>query len=520
MALVVIEAPGKVEAVRNNFPFPVEVVATRGHLLDLPQHYLGVEEDRIVLVPVNADHLRRLYDLLRVHDEIYIATDPDREGEVIAQQVYEMIPAPSPHSSRKVWRIRPHSLDKEGLDHAIKHAESKPDAGLALAGLTRRIVDRLIGFTLSRQAAKHVVNQGDDTLSVSIGRVKTPTLHYFRSLASLYAYRLRLLFALGFDGLIVCDGLVRSSTPLPTRIKEGWFRVSTKPTFKTEIIKPLTTARLLAHRARYGSSLESFSTYRTAQRLYEEGHITYIRTREEVITPVGIELARTIEAKDKNGLVPCLEPAYPSGGHESIRPTQSEPPDMKLLTGEQKEIYEFIRHTFLNAAAMKEQRRINVLLEHHGILLSAELESDYPYIQDIVRHGVVAYGRMHPAHGNIRLHDTYLWMDQHRVGTPATYTSSIWGLIQAGYLSPGMIVTPKGRRILEWVDAEAPWLNVSTSRLLEDLLDDVREGRKGYLDVYNALKDISREEKIPVVKKDPIKALRETVCTYFPSLSH
>jgi DNA topoisomerase IA len=515
MALVVIEAPGKLETVRRNFPIPAEVVATRGHLFDLPQYMFGIEEDRIVLVHINANHLSYLCDRLRVHDEIYIATDPDREGEVIAQQVFEMTPP-----GRKVRRIRPRSLDRDGLEEAFRNAEPAPDAGLALAGLTRRIVDRIIGFTLSRQARKFMAEEREGSVSVSIGRVKTPTLRHFRSLSNVYAYRIRLVFALGFDGLVLCDGIVRSNNLLPTRSKDGWFRVSGTPRFQEEPARPLTTARFLAGQARYGSSLASFSAYRTAQKLYEEGFLTYVRTREEVITPAGLDLARELMRREGTGLSPVLEPAYPSGGHESIRPARiPEPGEEERLTGEQQEIYRSIRDAFLDAAAGKKRKRIRTRLEHNGVQFQAELESDHPHIEEIVRPGAAAYGRAHPAHGNIRLHDTYLWMDRNRVGTPGTYTSSVWGLVNAGYLSPGMLITPRGRRLLEWVEAEAPWLDEATSRTLEDLLEEVRVGRKGYLDVFDALRDISKEERMPVVRKDPAEALREAARTFLSSPS-
>jgi DNA topoisomerase IA len=510
MGLVVIEAPGKVETVRRNFPFPAEVVATRGHLFDLPEYALGIEEDRITLTPVNADLLRDLYHLLRIHDEIYIATDPDREGEVIAQQIYEMVPSPE-----RVVRIRPLSLDREGLREAIRNAQPAPEIGLARAGLTRRVVDRLIGFTLSRQAKKELAQEDRSFNTVSIGRVKTAALRQFRAISTLHAYRVKLVFALGYEGVAICDGIARSSRPLPTRAKEGWFRVVGKPVFREETSKPLTTALFLANRARYGSSLGSFSAYRTAQKLYEEGIISYIRTREEVITPAGMDLAAKMLEQEGLGRVPTLEPSYPSGGHESIRPARTIAPDeAERMTGDQQEVYRFIKDSFLDAAARKKRKKIVVRLAIGDTQFDAELESEHPNIEEMVRPGAAAYGKAQPAHGNIRLHDMYLWMDRNRIGTPGTYASSVWGLVEAGYITPGMLVTPQGRDILEWVEAKAPWLNEKTSRTMEDLLDEVRQGRKGYLDVFDALREISREKRIPLVKKDPAEALRETVRTY------
>lgn len=115
MALVLIEAPGKVDTVRRNFPGPgkIDVIATYGHLFDLPQFNLGIEADRIQLVPINMKTLHSIREAAEKHSEIYVATDPDREGEVIARQVMEILVTVM--GKKNVVRIHPHDLSRQEM---------------------------------------------------------------------------------------------------------------------------------------------------------------------------------------------------------------------------------------------------------------------------------------------------------------------------------------------------------------------------------------------------------------------
>ena len=515
MAVVVIEAPGKIDTVSRNFPASsdkIEVVATHGHLFDLPEYSLGIEENRITMVAIRADLVRSLRAALEAHREIYVATDPDREGEVIAAQVFELCPP-----GRKVLRVYPRSLDRSGLESAMAAALPEPDRGLAMAGLTRRVVDRLIGFTLSRKAAK-VFGE-----NVSIGRVKSAVLRRLHPPVKRFAYVGKLVFALGFEGVAVCDCVFRGPGRLPKNARTGWHTVARLSGISARPASPVTTARLLMDHAKHGV-FRSFSAYRGAQDLYEQGLLSYVRTRENVVTEPGLDMARELIRLEGTGKTVSLEPSLPVGGHESIRPAWPLSPDDigVKLTGEQRSLYRYVHDAFLAAACEKKTTEIRAKVKAAGTVYDALLTSDHPDIEEIVRPGAVGFGRMRAANAEIRLHDLIRWMDSKRIGTPGTYVSSISGLMESEYATPGLGVTDKGMRVLDWLDRNAPWLTAETSQKLEELLEGIRDGKSTYQEVFDALRDFSasgpsRNVEIPKIRKDPALALKETVQTLYPS---
>jgi DNA topoisomerase IA len=94
--------------------------------------------------------------------------------------------------------------------------------------------------------------------------------------------------------------------------------------------------------------------------------------------------------------------------------------------------------------------------------------------------------------------------------------------MESEYVTPGLGVTDKGLRVLDWLDRNAPWLTAETSKKLEELLENVREGKTTYQEVFDALCDFSasgssRGVEIPKTRKDPALALRETVQTLYPT---
>lgn len=507
MALVLIEAPGKVDTVRRNFPGPgkIDVIATYGHLFDLPQFNLGIEADRIQLVPINMKTLHSIREAAEKHSEIYVATDPDREGEVIARQVMEILVTVM--GKKNVVRIHPHDLSRQEFERAIA-AGNTFNEGLARAGMCRRVVDRLIGFLLSRRAGK------DLGANVSIGRVKTAILQQAVNGFIGKSYYGKLVFALGYDGVLLCNVTMKGEV-WHKGGHEGWFRIRSIKSTKVHTVPPVTTATLLSHFATKGV-FRPFTAYGTAQKLYEHGVTSYPRTREEIITRAGLDIAETLLAKSDPRRTVQIEPGLPVGGHESIRP--AEPflePELRGLTGGEKEVYSYICNQFMDAAACKKVCMISGTIEMAGDLFDTEIESDNPDVEKILRVGSAAYGKVVPAHPSIRLQDLFTWMDRERIGTPGTYSSAVKSLVDKGYLSSGILVTNMGLKILEWVDKNASWLSATTSSNLEKLLDDVQMGKIGALKVFEALKDFSKEESIPVVQKDPMAALSDTVKVCF-----
>ena len=506
MALVLIEAPGKIATVRRNFPGAAEVIATYGHLFDLPQFNLGIEADRIQFVPINMKTIRTIREAAAKHTEIYISTDPDREGEVIARQIMGILADVT--GKKTVVRIHPHDLSRQEFERAIA-AGNTFNEGLARAGMCRRIIDRLIGFTLSRRAGK------DLGANISIGRVKTAILQQATRCFPGKSYHGKLVFALGYRGAMVCNTTMRGDAWHKGGLS-GWFRMNSIKSGDIRTAAPVTTASMLSHFAAKGV-FRPFSAYKTAQKLYEQGTTSYPRTREEIITQPGIGIAGTLLSKQGRGPVQ-IEAGLPLGGHESIRPAEAFlESELRSLTGGERDVYSYICNQFLDAATCRKVCTIYGTIEGSRDRFDVRIDSENPDAGKIIRPGSAAFGRVVPAHAATRLQDLFAWMDAERIGTPGTYSSAVKGLIDKQYLSSGVLVTTMGMKILEWVDENARWLSMATSSNLEKLLDEVQLEKTDVLKVFEALKDVSGEESIPAVKKDPMAALSDTVRLYFPS---
>jgi DNA topoisomerase-1 len=167
--LVVVESPTKAKSISKYLGRGFDVKATIGHIRDLPTRKLGVDVDNgfqpeYVTIKGKAKTLADLKKAARKATAIYLATDPDREGEAIAWHVADQIESPAP-----VHRVLFHEITKE----AVKEAMARPqeiDARLVEAQQARRILDRLVGYKAS-PILWHSIKTG-----LSAGRVQTVAL--------------------------------------------------------------------------------------------------------------------------------------------------------------------------------------------------------------------------------------------------------------------------------------------------------------------------------------------------------
>ena len=151
--LIVIEAPGKTRHIEkilcDHFPGKICVVATKGVLFNLPKQQIGVSPDTLLpdpYLPVHPEIVEHLRELIRNADKVWIATDPDIEGEVIAHHLIELMP--NDGKCRAIHRVRFRSLAAEEVIRAFREAGTI-DERQVHAGIARRTVDRIIGFLYS-----------------------------------------------------------------------------------------------------------------------------------------------------------------------------------------------------------------------------------------------------------------------------------------------------------------------------------------------------------------------------------
>src|ERR1700755_2847339 len=153
MNIVVVESPAKAKTINKYLGPDYEVLASFGHIRDLPAKDGSVdpEQDFRMLWEVDAKSNQRMNDIARAlkgADKLILATDPDREGEAISWHVLQVLKEKNALKGQKIERVVFNAITKQSVAEAMKHPR-EIDAALVDAYLARRALDYLVGFTLS-----------------------------------------------------------------------------------------------------------------------------------------------------------------------------------------------------------------------------------------------------------------------------------------------------------------------------------------------------------------------------------
>lgn len=145
--LVIVESPAKVKTIKKFLGSNYEVVASQGHVRDMPKSQLGFDENyepKYITIRGKGDVLATLRKEVKKADKIYLATDPDREGEAISWHLYEALNL----KEKKVQRITFNEITQSAVKEALKHPRDI-DMNLVDAQQTRRVLDRMVGYRIS-----------------------------------------------------------------------------------------------------------------------------------------------------------------------------------------------------------------------------------------------------------------------------------------------------------------------------------------------------------------------------------
>src|SRR3989344_5654172 len=171
MNLIIVESPTKARTLSQFLGDGYFIEATMGHIKDLPKSKLGIDidnnfEPQYDLVTKKTDVIKKIEDLAKKSGRIYLATDPDREGEAIAEHVKEIIADSLRLTADHLSRITFHEITKEAVEEAI-NSPREVDINLVNAQIARRVLDRLVGYKLSPLLWKKVRR------GLSAGRVQS-----------------------------------------------------------------------------------------------------------------------------------------------------------------------------------------------------------------------------------------------------------------------------------------------------------------------------------------------------------
>jgi DNA topoisomerase-1 len=400
-SLVIVESPAKAKTIEKYLGKGFDVRASVGHIMDLPKNEIGVElkkrtfEPELVVSPGKEKVVDQLKKLAAKADEVYLAPDPDREGEAIAYHLALQL-GTNAKERKKIRRVTFNEITKKAVQEAFKHARDI-DQNLVDAQQTRRVLDRLVGYQIS-PLLWDKVRRG-----LSAGRVQTVALRLIvereREIGAFQPVEYWTLDALlhperrdsekfkarfvGIDGepARVANGKDKDgkdqfiSSSLPSKqamdevlaaLKDAKWSVTGVQAREQQRrpVAPFITSQL----QRDAANKLGFNVRRTmgvAQRLYEgvdlgaegtTGLITYMRTDSPRVAPEAVTGAREwIEKQLGAQYLPAAPNVYKGkkdaqDAHEAIRPTDAtRTPESiaRFLSDEQLKLYTLIWKRFV-----------------------------------------------------------------------------------------------------------------------------------------------------------------------------
>jgi DNA topoisomerase I len=426
-ALVIVESPAKARTISKFLGPNYAIEASIGHIRDLPQGakeipaefkkedwaYLGVDvnhgfEPVYVIPHAKGAQVRKLKSLLKGASELYLATDEDREGEAISWHLCEVLKPKVP-----VHRLVFHEITKEAILNALKQPR-QIDNNLVRAQEVRRIVDRLYGYDVSPLLWRKIRPR------LSAGRVQSVAVRLIvererqrMAFRSATFWDLLATFAkvngqkfqaelMSFDGRQIPSGRdfdpatgklkdpglllldEQEAMKLIERLRAAPCRVATledKP-YTTRPYPPFTTSTLQQEANRkYGFTARH--TMQVAQSLYENGHITYMRTDSTTLARVAVEAARRLVASQYGQeYLPSSPRMYQTKvknaqeAHEAIRPAGNDFDMPESLRGQispdEFRLYDLIwKRTVASQMTDARGHRVTVGVEVDGAVFQA-----------------------------------------------------------------------------------------------------------------------------------------------------
>lgn len=397
--LVIIESPFKAAAIKSYLGSGYKVVASNGHIRDLPKSSFGIDiennfEPHYINIRGRADIINEIKKDAKNAQKVYFATDPDREGEAISWHLATALGIPV----EKTMRVTFNSITKNAVKDGIKNPRSI-DMNIVNAQQSRRLLDRIVGYKLSPLLWKKIRH------GLSAGRVQSVATRIIvereeeiRAFRPVEYWTITALLSDGKTSFTVKffgngEGKVElhseaAAARVTEDVKNGRFVVkSVKRGTKLKTPAPPFITSTLQQEASRKLGFQASRTMKTAQELYEginlgselggtQGLITYMRTDSQRVAEEAQSAARELIAS-KYGSEYCPETPrnYKTNksaqdAHEAIRPArvELEPADVRThLTPDQYKLYRLIWERFVSSQ-MESARlaTLSVELENRG----------------------------------------------------------------------------------------------------------------------------------------------------------
>ena len=520
--LLIVESPAKARTIQQYLGADYEVLASVGHVRDLPKtnkDAVDIEDGfvpRYVVSPDKREVIAKIERASEKASEIYLATDPDREGEAIAWHIQQAVGLKNPK------RVVFHEITKTAVEEALKHPRLI-DQDLRQAQEARRVLDRLVGYDLSGLIWKKV------RYGLSAGRVQSPALRILaereREIKAFVPITYFVLQALmrAKEGPLHIDFPVTASEQ--PAIKEEAERIlslgraaawsvgditsreeerNPKPPFTTSTLQQAASTRL---------GFSPSRTMRAAQKLYEGGHITYMRTDSVNLSPDAVKAiakqitdefgknyveARAYKTKSKNA----------QEAHEAIRPTDISKKTTSRDVDESR-LYELIRTRTLAsqmASAKLSRATLKVVASEDipefsttgsRVLFPGWLSADTSARGEDVELPKLTVGEpltllsLGAEEKQTEPPNRYTEaglikeLEKRGIGRPSTYASTMKTIVDRGYAEKNgrtLMPTATGMVVSGWLEEHfAHYVSDSFTAEMEDELDEISRGERAYL---------------------------------------
>ena len=378
--LVIVESPAKANTIKGYLGSNYKVIASKGHIRDLPKSTLGIDVDNnfephYINIRGKGDVIKELKKEAQAATKIFLATDPDREGEAISWHIAEQLGIPKDTPCRVTFN----EITKSAVKESIKNPRTITE-DLVNSQQARRILDRLVGFKLSEVLWKNIKSglSGGRVQSV-VTRIITEREDEIRAFVPSEYWTIDASLSTNEGECVAAkffgdkNGKIKLSNgndanSVENKLRSGSFKVvSVKHQEKLKQPAPPFTTSTLQQEASKQLGFQSQKIMKIAQELYDglnlgsehggvQGLITYMRTDSTRVSPVAQEsAAKYIHEKFGEEYVPKAARNYKSStnsqdAHEAIRPSNvylSPKSLRKILTTEQYRLYKLIWERFV-----------------------------------------------------------------------------------------------------------------------------------------------------------------------------
>jgi DNA topoisomerase-1 len=493
------------------------VLASVGHVRDLPKSNkdaVDVENGfrpRYVISPGKQEVIERIHKAADEAAEVFLATDPDREGEAISWHIKEAT------SMKKPKRVVFHEITKAAVEEALAHPR-EIDEDLRSAQEARRVLDRLVGYDLSGLIWKKV------RYGLSAGRVQSPALR-------ILAEREREIQVFVPETYFTLDAVFKAdkdtfpaSCVIEPKTKDEADRIvelGTKASWKVASLteraedrhpKPPFTTSTLQQAASTRLGFSPSRTMRAAQKLYEAGHITYMRTDSVNLAKEAVgKLAGVVESEYGKDYLEVR--AYKTKSknaqeaHEAVRPTE---PSRAVAgsPGDEQQLYELIRiRALASQMAAAKVMRSKILAEADAdipnfaangsrvtfpgwLMCDTRARGEDVELPKLVDGAKLDLASLTSTEKQTEPPNRYTEaglikeLEKRGIGRPSTYASIMKTIQDRGYVEKiGRTLTPTatGMVVSGFLEEHFPeYISDSFTAEMEDELDEIARGERGY----------------------------------------